>query len=736
MFKLIAIENENFDRKEIKDKRRYASIYRVLDQGELYYFCKGFVVRNGVVSQSSGYGITEKLYSEGEPQIDICAVVGENGSGKSSLIELYLRLMNNLAYVCHAAINGGKKYNTQFVDEIFSTVYFYDTDKQVSYAVRQHGAKLTYLRDGVEQFTHNYNKPIETVGFQQDVFPTPEKAKGCLEELCYTMVINYSAYSYNHEDYLPEWDTVFNNDTDTDKDTDTDTDKERTVAERMEDRCWIDSLFHKNDGYQLPIVINPFREDGMVDYNNERELTQDRLYSLTLLQSSPIITILNGKVLDRFVFDVDDDLNPTGNKTYSSYKVLSRLQMMGALQAIDAEHAYDVAEDFGKKIITAWSKCYGVDFASYAVVKNYEDGKKRDPHVLQALNYIVYKTLKIAQTYQKYQYYRQLDGDTKQVEEYVKNLFSNDRSHITQKIRRCMTFIVFRQYSGNEIQAEQLKRAIHGKYKSRKRLMSEARRNHPFERFYDVKEYDWIVEDFLPSPSFKVNLYLKSSEGRKQTMIGLSTMSSGERQFINSISTFAYHLTNIDSVWRRINKRTKEIGYRNICVFFDEMDLYLHPEYQTKMIQLMLQVIEELNLECVQSIQIICASHSPFILSDILSQNVMYLKKGRVYNNGKVRTFAANIGDLLCHSFFLSNGLIGCFARDKVKSLVDWLDPVEKFDSLELENENKEEPSKWNLEKAEEFVGLIDDPFVKKQLEMMLHDFLLGKELENAKDKN
>lgn len=713
MLKLIAIQNHLLDPKKVQDKRRFNNIYKVLEPISLYYFCKGYKVEKGKVVCHPEDHLDGKLYSEGYPCVDICAVVGKNGSGKSSLIELYLRIMNNLAYVCHRAIGDGSKYNTQFVDEIYSTVFFYDTDKNICHSVKQDGAKLSYLKDGVEQFVHNYDKPFETAEFKQDVFPIVESAKACLKELCYTMVINYSAYSYNHEDYLPEWVTIYNNSTEDDRD----------EAERMEDRCWIDSLFHKNDGYQLPIVLNPFREDGMVDYNNERELTQDRLYNLTLLQSSPITTILNGKLLDRFVFDVDDDLSPTGNKMYASYKVLSQLQSMGVVQEVKSVSANGQAEDYGKKVITAWSKCFGVDFASYAEEKKEKDGTKRNPHVLQALNYIVYKTLKIAQTYQRYNYYKEIDSDTKKIEAYVKNLYNNDRSHITQKIRRCMTFIVFRHYKGNELPAEQLKSTIQRKYKARKKWMRKARKDHQFKRFDDVEEYEWTEDDFLPAPSFKVSMYLKSDGLVKQTMIGLNTMSSGERQFINTISTLAYHLSNVESVWRRISEGTNEIGYKNVCVFFDEMDLYLHPEYQTKMIQLMLQVIEELKLEYIKSIQIICASHSPFILSDIPRRNVMYLERGKAYSSGKMKTFAANIGDLLCHSFFLTEGLIGCFARDRVDSLVDWL-------------EEKRTNTKWDYQKAEEFISLIDDPFVSMQLKLMLKEKVMNKEHTDEENKD
>jgi len=40
---------------------------------------------------------------------------------------------------------------------------------------------------------------------------------------------------------------------------------------------WLKPLFHKNDGYKTPIVLNPFRDDGNIDINRELHLAQTRL---------------------------------------------------------------------------------------------------------------------------------------------------------------------------------------------------------------------------------------------------------------------------------------------------------------------------------------------------------------------------------------------------------------------------------------------------------------------------
>ena len=67
-------------------------------------------------------------------------------------------------------------------------------------------------------------------------------------------------------------------------------------------------------------------------------------------------------------------------------------------------------------------------------------------------------------------------------------------------------------------------------------------------------------------------------------------------------------------------------------------------------------------------------THSPFILSDVIKHNILYLEKGEGVNHRmKVNTFASNINDLLAESFFLSGGFVGEYAKDIINELVDYL---------------------------------------------------------------
>lgn len=51
-----------------------------------------------------------------------------------------------------------------------------------------------------------------------------------------------------------------------------------------EAQSWLQGLFHKNDGYQVPIVITPMRELGHIDLQKEYKLAKERLLSLIFIK--------------------------------------------------------------------------------------------------------------------------------------------------------------------------------------------------------------------------------------------------------------------------------------------------------------------------------------------------------------------------------------------------------------------------------------------------------------------
>lgn len=181
----------------------------------------------------------------------------------------------------------------------------------------------------------------------------------------------------------------------------------------------------------------------------------------------------------------------------------------------------------------------------------------------------------------------------------------------------------------------------------------------------------------LPPPVYNLDIVLK-----KDVIDGemtFSKLSSGEKQQLLSMASTLFH---VKSVEESIAK-TKGFGYKEICLVFDEAELYFHPDYQRGFIYKMLKYLSWLGLNSsgwVKSIQIIIATHSPFILSDIPRENILFLKEGRNYMDGLERldrsdfehknTFGANYYDLLRNGFFLEDNAIGLYASEVIKRVI------------------------------------------------------------------
>lgn len=90
-----------------------------------------------------------------------------------------------------------------------------------------------------------------------DAFTSSDKIIKTASKFFYTIVTNYSIQSFNYDDYEYEGE-------------------------------WLHNVFHKNDGYSHPIVLNPFRTTSGIDIENEGELTNYRL-SAILLKDQRII---------------------------------------------------------------------------------------------------------------------------------------------------------------------------------------------------------------------------------------------------------------------------------------------------------------------------------------------------------------------------------------------------------------------------------------------------------------
>lgn len=656
-------------------KARRASVMRVLHENGWYWLSQGYRI-DGERLVATGKGLSDDFYSGSGPHISLSAIVGENGMGKSSLLELFFRLINNVSYALRDALEV-QKYALHFVRDIYARAWMQD-DEGIYFIEQQDGIVKIHRQDEQDS---DFLYDFDTDGVLVENAPA---ARERLKKLFYTIVVNYSQYAYNTNDYRAEWD------------------EGDTGGESQESLCWLSGLFHKNDGYQTPIVLNPFRESGNININQERDLTQSRLYYLVLNDASPLKQILRKKEAKAFIFDIDNDLNPMPGKRYYSHKVVKQMAQM---RLIKNGRDYKTVNDVGRRISAAWGHVLGYEIET----RKGDDYWQRMDDV-RTINYIVYKTLKISRNYAQYYDYHDCFGDAEEVLEYVGKL-NKDTSHITLKLRRCLAFLYYHHYGtgeavngrveGNIVTVADYKAAIDRCYETEDEILTRLIQDRRTTYYYgdEIEPHNWQEEELMPAPSFKTDILIEGEDGQN---VRFSSLSSGEKQMIYSVSSVLYQLRNINSVWDKPIQNN--VVYKNVCLVFDEIELYAHPKYQLKLIRLLVDSIKSLGMLHVLNVHIIMATHSPFVLSDIAKQNVLYLEDGKdVGRKISFSPFAANVNDTLHQSFFLNEGFLGAFVSEKIRTLCDYL-------------EGKNQPDNWNDEKAERFIREVGDPLIKQQL--------------------
>ena len=152
--------------------------------------------------------------------------------------------------------------------------------------------------------------------------------------------------------------------------------------------------------------------------------------------------------------------------------------------------------------------------------------------------------------------------------------------------------------------------------------------------------------------------------------------------WVNTLCTAVYHIYNLKTKWETNNVSPKEVDvkYKYVNLIFDELELYFHPKYQTMLVGMLINAINSLDLSnYFNGINIIFATHSPFILSDIPVQNILGLKYGKPVKLKNIgNTFCANVYDILASGFFMDK-FVGDFAERKFEELVKKLNRNKKL---------------------------------------------------------
>lgn len=201
-------------------------------------------------------------------------------------------------------------------------------------------------------------------------------------------------------------------------------------------------------------------------------------------------------------------------------------------------------------------------------------------------------------------------------------------------------------------------------------------------------------------------------------------LSSGEKVLMTLFSRLLY-----------CTEEGKNEGRNNLLLLLDEPDINLHPQWQKKLIKIIVKALPQIFKG--KTIQIILTSHSPFILSDLPKENVIFLDKDENGNckvvPGLSQTFGQNIHTLLSDGFFLDDGLMGDFAKGKIGGVITDLKGIrEKKEDFER-NEKKtngteiyslEEEDRKKLIEHKKMIDLIGEGILQLKLQQMYLDIL------------
>lgn len=94
---------------------------KILKEDEYYFFNDWYREENGCVVRNDDDAFKRHFFGE---KVSVQAVVGKNGSGKSSLLELIYRILNNFSYVATEGAYRATAERLYYIREIKAELYY------------------------------------------------------------------------------------------------------------------------------------------------------------------------------------------------------------------------------------------------------------------------------------------------------------------------------------------------------------------------------------------------------------------------------------------------------------------------------------------------------------------------------------------------------------------------------------------------------------------------------------
>lgn len=187
------------------------------------------------------------------------------------------------------------------------------------------------------------------------------------------------------------------------------------------------------------------------------------------------------------------------------------------------------------------------------------------------------------------------------------------------------------------------------------------------------------------------------------------SISAGEFSTLNLFSSF-YQLL------RKENEDPIRDLTQNMIVFFDEVEITMHPKLQINLIYNLITFFKRYFEN--NKIHLIFATHSPFLLSDSFKENCVFLSKSENTKKGQVKsiklnnTFGANINSLYLLPMFLNEtGLIGKWAKETIDFILNKITQIDKNDM---------EISFSDYEDLELISNKIGEPVIKEYIDNLM----------------
>ncbi len=605
--------------------------------------------------------------------LTVQVIVGMNGSGKSALLELMFRMINNFSAQLFRDVKCNAADRLVLVRGIHADLHYAVDNVECVLSVRDKAIGLRYGEEACRlgELSESYFPEYSDFSIA-----TAQDIRELAGKFFYTVVTNYSLQAYLSNDYCDERSMIFNQKT-----------REwRSISGKV----WIDSLFHKNDGYMTSINLNPYRDRGVINMHTETQLTMYRVTALLIEFQRMGQDYISGYQLHSIKYK------------FHKEKLVRAFENLNKRESVTAKYKR-ILEDFRQ----ACSPKYPESFANL-ILGNFQIDNSRvedaDEMLVAARLYLVNKVLSIAASYPNYSRFSHLtdpsnalllfcERDMKGMVKTMAKKVKDDKSHVSVKVWQVYNFI--KNASGVEDLSFLYKTFTYQDYEDKLALHN-----------LEMSVYDRLR--ILP-PSFfaeEVMLERKKKDKTKGVIIPLRKLSSGERQFLFTTSCVIYHLMNLRSV------RKDRPKYRNYNVVLDEVEICFHPEYQRTFLWDLILLINRSGIMDKCGINILMTTHSPFILSDIPQTNILYLEDGNKRNHEDFKKpFAANVNDILYQDFFMKKGFMGALAQRKILRLVKFLT------SEEITREN------YNMELADKLIEKVGDPLLKSKLISLLNSF-------------